>query len=121
MRQKSIGKGVPGLFDVKIAKVSGGGLTRVVTAHVSNIGKKDAHNVWARVEVESAGYRVRVCGLDSLRIEAGTVKSGTTVSRDAVLQVGLFDGMRVSQNGARIMLTVNSDEATQTFCYDLNP
>ncbi len=108
------------MFDVKIAKICGGGLTRVVTAQVSNIGKKDAHNVWARVEVESAGYKVRIGGLDSLRIDAGTVKSGTTVSREAVLQVGLFDGMRVSQNGARILLTVNSDETTQSFHYDVN-
>ncbi|MDO8473001.1 MAG: hypothetical protein Q7T05_04200 [Dehalococcoidia bacterium] len=109
------------MFDVKIGKITGGGLIRVVTALVTNTGKKDAHNVWAKVEVVCAGSKLRVGGRESLRVDAGTVKAGATVSREAVLQVGLFDGMKVSQNGAKIVLTVNSDELTQTFDYEFKP
>jgi hypothetical protein len=32
-------------------KVSGTGLSRTVTAQITNVGTADAHNVWAKVEV----------------------------------------------------------------------
>lgn len=108
-------------FDVKIKEMAGSGLTRTVTAEVTNTGKSDAHNVWGKIEVFSQGVRARVAGNDFVRVDLGTVKAGQTATGQAAVQFGLFDGLRLKQNGANVVLTVNSDQGEQTFNYDIRP
>ena len=105
-------------FVLAIKDIGGAGLTRTVTAQITNTGNSDAHNAWARIEVFSRNNRIRLCGSDSLTVDIGTLDGGATVTRQEALQFGFFDGMKIAQNGARVTLTIYSDEKTMTFNYD---
>jgi hypothetical protein len=115
----------PAVHDVKfeflITDISGSGLSRTVTAEVTNTGSDDAHNCWAKTEVFSKESRIKIGGEAYLRENIGTIKAGTAVTRRITLEFSAFDGLKISQNGARFELTISSDEHTQTFSYDYQP
>ncbi len=108
-------------FQLVVEHVSGTGLSRTVTAQVSNTGSADAHNAWAKVEVFSQGQRVQVSGQDYLRVDIGTIMAGATANAQATLGFSLADGFRIQQNGAQVLLTIYSVERTQTLTYDYRP
>lgn len=108
-------------FEIAITNVSGTGLSRAVTAHVTNTGSADAHNAWAKAEVFCRGQRIQMSGQDFLKQDLGTVKAQTTVIAQATLDFGFFDGLTILQHGAQVLLTVISDERTQTLTYDYKP
>ncbi len=108
-------------FQIYVSGVGGTGLSRTVTAQITNNGTADAHNVWVKSEVFSGQQKVSISGQDSLRMDIGIVKAGTTVPVQANLTFGLLDGLRIQQNGARFLLTITSDERTQTLNYDYTP
>jgi hypothetical protein len=108
-------------FDICIGGISGSGLTRTVAAKVTNAGKEDAHNVWAKLQVLSRGAIINVCGRDCMRVDIGKLKAGETVHKQVTAKFGFLDGLNMMQNGARVALTINSDEGMQTFNYDFTP
>ena len=108
-------------FEFAVTDISGSGLSRTITAQVTNTGDIDAHNVWGKVEVSSQGSMIKLEGKEFLRIDAGTITSGDTVTIEVTLSFGLTDGLKISQNGATFMLTIYSDESTETFSYDYSP
>lgn len=88
---------------------------------ITNNGTADAHNVWVKSEVLSQQQKILLSGQDSLRLDIGAIKAGTTITSEVNLSFNLLDGLRIQQNGARFVLTVNSDERTQTLNYDYTP
>jgi len=110
------------VFQVKVADVSGSGLSRTVTAEITNTGKKDACNAWAKVEVFSNGSKIMIDGRENVRKGIGTIAARNTVTQQATLRFGLLDGLRMKQTGARIVLTIGSESVPeQTFSYDYRP
>ncbi|MBI2832264.1 MAG: hypothetical protein HYX79_08415 [Chloroflexi bacterium] len=105
-------------FDLVITGVSGSGLSRTVTARVTNNGNAVAHNVWAKMEVASKGTKIQLSGQDYLRVEIGTLAAGASVNKEVTFNVSLSDGFSIMQNGATANLTLFSDEKTQAFSYD---
>ncbi len=108
-------------FEMVVTGVSGSGLSRTVTAQVTNTGSSDAHAAWAKVEVFSQGQRIQLSGQDYLRVDIGTVKAGATATAQVTLSFSVFDGLKIQQNGAQFLLTIYSDERTQTLTYDYKP
>ncbi len=108
-------------FGFAITDISGSGLSRTITAQITNTGTEDAHNVWAEVTVSSGGSRVKVNGQDYLRVDIGTLAAGQTVTREVTLSFSISDGLRIAQNGATFKLTIHSDEYTESFLYDYKP
>jgi len=105
-------------FHFAVSDISGTGLSRTVTGQLSNMGSSDAHNVWVKVEVFCDGSRVKVSGQDYLQGDIGIIKARETVIREVLLSFSVFDGLKISNNGARFTLTVYSDEHTDTLSYD---
>ncbi|MBI4333053.1 MAG: hypothetical protein HY673_17440 [Chloroflexi bacterium] len=114
-----VSKGVS--FSFAVTGITGTGLTRTVTALLRNTGTADAHNAWAKVEVFSQGARVSLSGSDFIRVDIGTLRAGESVSKQVDITFNVFDGLKIAQNGAQFVLTITSDEATQSFNYDYKP
>ena len=108
-------------FDFAITDINGTGLSRTVTSQVTNTGSTDAHNAWAKVEVFSQGASIKLSNSDFLRVDLGIIKAGTAVTKQVTLQFSLLDGLKITQSGAQLVLTIYSDENTQTFNYDYKP
>ena len=109
-------------YSVNITGFQVSGLSSgTVSAQISNTGTGDAHNVWAKVEIVYQGSIVRIEGQDFLRKDIGTIRAGQTISAEATINLGLADGIEISQNGATVRLTIYSDEKTETFSYDFQP
>ncbi len=108
-------------FEFAVTGVSGSGFSRIISAQLKNIGTDDAHNVWAKVEVFSQESRIKLSGEDFLRVDVGLLKSGADVTKQVPIEFSLMDGLKISQNGARFVLTMNSDEKTQELYYDYQP
>jgi hypothetical protein len=109
-------------FRLTVTNVSTSGLTgAVVSAQLTNSGTGDSHNTWASLEVFSQGTPIKVNGQGSLRIDLGTIQAGQTIARNVEMDFTLFDGIKISQNGTTLNLTVHSDEATQSISYDYQP
>ena len=108
-------------FDFAITDISGTGLSRTVTAQVTNTGSTDAHNAWAKVEVFSQGASIKLSNNDFLRVDIGIIKAGAAVTKQVTLQFSVLDGLKITQSGAQLVLTIYSDENTQTFNYDYKP
>jgi len=108
-------------FELVVTDVSGTGLSRTITAQITNTGSSDAHNVWAKIEVSSQEARVKLDGQDYIRVDLGTIKAKETVTRQVTLNISAFDGLKIAMNGAQFVLTIYSDEHTQTLSYDYKP
>ena len=108
-------------FEFTVADISGAGLSRTITAEVTNKGNTDAHNVWGKVQVFSQGSLIKLGGKEFLRIDIGTIAAGETVTTEVTLSFGFTDGLKISQNGATFVLSIYSDEFTDTFSYDYTP
>jgi hypothetical protein len=109
-------------FRPNIVSVTGSGLTsRTISAQLTNLGTGDAHNVSAKVEVTSQGSRIKLNGQDSLVQSLGTIKAGTTLNLQETVSVNITDGLKILQNGAAVILTVSSDELTQSATYNYQP
>ena len=91
------------------------------SAQLTNTGKDDTHNVWAKVEVFSQESRIKLSGEDFLRVDVGLLKNGAAVTKQVPIEFSLMDGLKISQNGARLVLTMNSDEKTQELYDDYQP
>ncbi len=108
-------------FGFTVTEISGSGLSRTISAQLSNTGTNDAHNVSAKVEVFSQDSRVKLGGKESLSVDIGTLKASATVTKQVTLEFSVFDGLKIQQNGAKFVLTVYSDEKTETLYYDYSP
>ncbi|MFC2013810.1 hypothetical protein ACFLU8_02890 [Chloroflexota bacterium] len=108
-------------FEFAVTDISGSGLSRTITAQVTNTGDIDAHNVWGKVEVFSQGSMIKLGSKEFLRIDIGTITYGGTATTEVTLSFGLTDGLKILQNGATFVLTIYSDELTETFSYDYSP
>ena len=108
-------------FELVITDISGSGLTRTITAQLPKTGSADAPNAWTKIEVFSGRSLIKLGGADFLRDDIGVVKAGETVTRQVTLSFSAFDGLKISRNGARFMLTISSDEHTETFSYEYQP
>ncbi len=108
-------------FELVVSDVSGTGLSRTITAQITNTGSSEAHNVWVKIEVSSQEARVKLDGQDYIRVDLGTIKAKETVTRQVTLNISAFDGLKIAMNGAQFVLTIYSDEHTQTLSYDYKP
>ncbi|MFC1967957.1 hypothetical protein ACFLVX_01010 [Chloroflexota bacterium] len=108
-------------FEFEITDISGSGLSRAIAAQVTNTGSIDAHNVWGKVEVFSQGSRIKLGGKEFLRMDIGTIAVGQTITTEVTLVFSFTDGLKLAQNGANFVLTIYSDEYTETFSYDYSP
>ena len=110
------------IYNVNIIGFQTSGLTSgTVSARISNTGTDDAHHVWAKVEIIYQGSIVKIEGQDYLRKDIGTIKAGETITAQATINLGLSDGIKISQNGATVRLTIYSDEKIETLSYDFQP
>jgi len=80
-----------------------------------------AHNVGGKLEGFPGKARINLSGSQGIRIDVGTLKGGAKVTRQFTLKFGLSDGLKILQNGANFVLTVYSDEYTQTIPYYYKP
>lgn len=103
--------------------MTGTGLTRSVTAQITNTGNLDAHNVVGKVGVISGGKQITITssGQTSVSQTLGTIKAGQTVDTRLDLTFALFDSLTLTQNGVNVSLIITSDEKTQTITYDYKP
>ena len=101
--------------------ISGSGLSRTVTAQLTNTGTADATNVVARVEVFSGGALEKIHGKPAEVVMVGTLPAGQTVQRQVPLSFGLLDGFRITRQGAKVVVTVLSDQARKTFETEYRP
>jgi hypothetical protein len=108
-------------FDFTLDDISGSGLSRTITAKLTNLGPGDAHNVWGKMEGFSKETRVKLNGKENIRIDVGTLKGGAAITRQLTLSFSLSDGLKILQNGARFVFTVYSDEHTQAMPHDFKP
>ncbi|MFC2123089.1 hypothetical protein ACFLRP_05330 [Bacteroidota bacterium] len=108
-------------FEFAVTGISGDGLSRTISAQLTNTGTDDAHNAWAKVEVFSQDSRIKVSGKDFIRVDIGMLKSGAAITKEVNIEFGIMDGLKIAQNGARFVLTVTSDENTQELYYDYQP
>ena len=108
-------------FGFAVTDITGSGVSRTVTAQVTNTGSADAHNVWAKVEAFSGGSRVRLSGQDYLRVDIGTLKAGGNVTKQVALSFSIADGLKIAQQGVHLELTMLSDGHSETFAYDYKP
>jgi len=108
-------------FILEVISVSGSGFSRTVVAHITNKASVDSHDVWGRVEVFSRGDRIQVCQQDHLRVNVGTIKARATVTVKATLDFSLFGGLKIQNYGAKVLITANSSEGSQTLTYDYQP
>jgi hypothetical protein len=109
-------------FRLNITNADYSNLTNaLVTAELTNLGSSDAHNTQAFVEVTTQGTRIKVNGQDSLVIGLGTIKARQAITRDVRMSFNLFDGLKISQSGATLTLTIRSDESTQGLTYEFKP
>ena len=108
-------------FEVKLTDITGSGTSREVTAHLTNSSKGDVHNVKAKVEGFCQDSRLKVCGKDCIEEDLGDIKAGETVSKRSKVQLGFLDCLKIAKNGARLVVTITSDESTQSFNFDHNP
>jgi hypothetical protein len=109
------------IFEMVVRDVSGAGLSRTVTAQITNNGISDAHNTSAKVEVLSMGQRVQLSGEDYLMVDIGMVKARGSILAQVTLEFTIWDGLRIRQGGARFVLTVSCHECTQVLSYDYRP
>ncbi|MDP2917391.1 MAG: hypothetical protein Q8O16_05615 [Dehalococcoidia bacterium] len=108
-----------GIFEFTIKEMGGSGLSRTITAQITNTSTSDANNVQVKMEVFSQQQRIMLSGQDYLMEDLGTVKAKTSVTRQINISLSLADGMKVAQGGgARFVLTVSSDKGTETLNYD---
>jgi hypothetical protein len=108
-------------FLIVITNIGGSGLSRTVTAQITNTQSADAHNAWAKAEVFSNGQRILISGQSYIKEILGIVKAGATVTAKATLSFSIFDGLIILQNGAQVQLEVYSDEWTESLTYDYKP
>ena len=108
-------------FELAVIDISGSGLSRTITAQVTNTGNTDAHNVWGKVQVFSQDSLIKLGGKEFLRVDVGTIATGDTLTTEPTLSFGLTDGLKISQNGVTVVLTIYSDELTETFSYEYSP
>jgi hypothetical protein len=108
-------------FAFEVTDISGSGLSRTVTAKLTNTGSADAHNVWAKTEAFSQGSRIKLGGQEYLRTDIGLLTAGATITTEVTLSFSVMDGLKISQNGVTLNLTIYSDEYTETFTYDYKP
>lgn len=109
-------------FSAAITGISGTDLTsRAINAQLTNTGTADAHNVSARVDVISQGSQIRLNGQNYLTQSFGTLKTGSTVAIQETISVSITEGLKILQNGAVVILTISSDEKTQTVSYNYQP
>ncbi len=108
-------------FAMYVSPPTGSGLSRTFSAQISNTGSTDAHNVWVEIEATSAGTTVQISGQNYIIVNIGNMNAGETITKQVTLEFTLEDSVRILQNGAHFVLTVNSDEKTQSFAYDYVP
>ncbi len=108
-------------FELNLTNITGSGTSRTVTATLTNAGNVDAHNVWAKIQASVGGSPINLNGQPYVRVDIGTLPSGQSVTRQVTLSFSLIDSIKILQQGARLDLTVISDEGQQTFSYDYKP
>ncbi len=101
-------------FDLEIISIDGSGLSRTVTAELSNLGDFDAHNVWVKFEAFSDDERIELNGQNYLREDIGLLKAGSKISKNTTISVGFTDGLKIQNKGAEFVVTVHSDEKIKT-------
>lgn len=108
-------------FEIAIGSISGSGLSRTVTADISNTGTQDAHDVWLKLEVSSKQKRILLNGREALSVDIGTLPANTSVTKQATLTFSIGDGLQIKMNGAEFTLTISSTERTQTMSQFYKP
>jgi hypothetical protein len=105
-------------FSFTVIEVAGGGLSRTITAQLSNTGSNDAHDAWGKLEGYVRESKIKLSGKDYLHIDVGTLAAGAALTDKMNIKFSLSDGFKILQNGARFVLTVYSRERTQSIPYD---
>lgn len=108
-------------FALEITSISGGSFSRSVSARLTNVGTADAHNVWGKIEAFYQGTKINLSGRDYIQKDIGLLAAGNSITTDVTLSFSIIDAIKISQNGVRLVLTVFSEEFTQTFYYDYTP
>jgi len=108
-------------FEFAVSGVTGSGLTRTITAQLTNSGTADAHNVWVKAEAFYArGTRqAEWPGLLARRRRDRQVgRNRDTRNHGEYWRPGRAQG---HAERATFTLTVYSDEATQALNYEYRP
>ena len=108
-------------FALEVVDISGSGLSRIVTAKLTNTGSTDAHNVWGETEAFSQDSRIKLSGEAYLRTDIGSMPAGESITTEVTLSFSVMDGLKISQYGVTLMLTIYSDEYTEAFSYAYMP
>jgi hypothetical protein len=77
--------------------------------------------VSAAIRATSGGSPVSLNGQSALTVDIGTIKSGDVVVKEVTLSFSIADGLKITQNGIHLELSISSDEHTQAFSYDYKP
>ena len=56
-----------------------------------------------------------------MKIDIGTLSAGQNVVKQVTINFSLTDGLKITQQGVQFVLTIHSDERTETFTYDYQP
>jgi hypothetical protein len=108
-------------FVLNIIEISGNSLSPTISAEITNAGSIDAQNTWAKIEVFSRGKRIKLGGEEFLRKDLGTLEAGIPAAADVTLSFSLSDASVILASGARLDLTIVSDQKTQNFSYNYEP
>jgi len=105
-------------FELSVISISGSGLSRTVDAQLVNTGNANAHNIKVKIEAFAGNFPIRLNGDNYIEIEAGTIAAGEAIFRQIELSVSVIDGLKITQQGLRIEMTISSDEYGFTQSYD---
>jgi hypothetical protein len=86
-----------------------------------NTGNADAHNVSVKVQAFCGDSAIHINGRDSLDVYIGTLQDGGSITKQADMSFNVIDGLRISQRGAHLLMTIFSDEYTKIMYYDYKP
>lgn len=108
-------------FVLNIIEITGNSLSPTISAEITNKGSIDAQNTWAKIEVFSRGKRIKIGGEEFLRKNLGTLEAGVPAAADVTLSFSPIDAPVLLASGARLDLTIVSDQKTQNFSYNYEP
>jgi hypothetical protein len=108
-------------FEFSVIKISGSGLSRIVDAQLTNTGDADAHNISVKIKAFSGDSIIRLNGEDYIEVIVGTIAAGDRIEKQIELNVSIIDGLKITQTGLYIEMTISSDEYSIIQSYDYQP
>lgn len=106
-------------FTPAITGITGSGLTRTVTAQLTNTGNITTHNTRVQVKAFCDDKVVKLNGMESITLNVDIIKAGETLIRSLPVSLSPFAAVKLARNGGRLEFTITSDEGSETVNYEL--